>query len=441
MFKFKILTFILGATMDKPRADFTSSYMTYPPMHPRGEKDGRLELWKSDLSFTGDNPEFPLEIFIAIMEKKYSLSLRRTTLQTTKQKHLKTCFRVLKHIDDDENAPASLWKKHYVKNTPKEDISWATIKKSLTEHFGRMINAASPGSHCYSLYEQIVLLNSLSKGEEEKLSTFCMRVNAVTRILEHGNVCPTRKPSQHWVKLFFLMGLEEEERNLVIQDADTIFRIKDICSLLLERKRKGIHCQEDLDEKQSAILNGFDLHECDDTSVYTDVTSSDIHTANKYSLMLSGIRDTSTPSTRIGHTNDKPSSALENEELAINDAILKEEPCEPQLMVANDYRYDPNIVDLYQNDKLPPMMEDRDIYDGENTEELLRIEQKTNIKEERGDKQPSLNEIMCVICDKLFTSRIQLKMHNQETHPSDQTTKVGVVQIRLMLWVGPGAAP
>ena len=38
---------------------------------------GQFELWKSSLNFTGENPEFPVEIFALIMEKKYKLLTKR----------------------------------------------------------------------------------------------------------------------------------------------------------------------------------------------------------------------------------------------------------------------------------------------------------------------------------------------------------------------------
>ena len=157
-----------------------------------------LESWKSNFNFNGDNPEYPVEMFIAIMETKYNLSNRRN-IQTSKRKHHKACVRMLKHIIDNEDTPASLWKKQFLMDLGKDKLSWYNIKNDLMLHFGRSKNAQQ--NHCYSMHEQILLFNSLLKGREEKFSTFCIRVNIVTSILEHGNVCQTRKPSEHCSKI------------------------------------------------------------------------------------------------------------------------------------------------------------------------------------------------------------------------------------------------
>ena len=77
----------------------------------------RLEHWKSNFNFTGDNPEYPVEMFVAIMEQRYNLSNRRN-LHTSKRKRYKSCLRALNHIIDNENTPASLWKKQFLELPP-----------------------------------------------------------------------------------------------------------------------------------------------------------------------------------------------------------------------------------------------------------------------------------------------------------------------------------
>ena len=99
-----------------------------------GVDTARLEHWKSNFNFTGDNPEYPVEMFVAIMEQRYNLSNRRN-LQTSKRKHYKSCLRVLKHIIDNENTPASLWKKQFLKDAAKNELSWLTIKDDLMIHY------------------------------------------------------------------------------------------------------------------------------------------------------------------------------------------------------------------------------------------------------------------------------------------------------------------
>ena len=59
--------------MEGPYEDATIMPSILPSMNEyemmRELELGQFELWKSSLNFTGDNPEFPVEIFTLIMEK------------------------------------------------------------------------------------------------------------------------------------------------------------------------------------------------------------------------------------------------------------------------------------------------------------------------------------------------------------------------------------
>ena len=70
-----------------------------------------LETWKSSLNFTGQNPVFPVEMFIELMDHKYGKPNKLSCNGTGKSVQPKICGNILNHIYDDDGSPASYWKK------------------------------------------------------------------------------------------------------------------------------------------------------------------------------------------------------------------------------------------------------------------------------------------------------------------------------------------
>ena len=129
--------------------------------------------WKSTFNFTGSNPVFPVEMYIALMESKYAIQ----TNEYSKLNILSTDY--LNHICDDEATPAGLWKKQYLSHKQLENVDWLEVKKSLMKHFGQQHTL--PG-HRYSMQERLLLFYSLMRHPDEELKYFLVRVNVVASI-------------------------------------------------------------------------------------------------------------------------------------------------------------------------------------------------------------------------------------------------------------------
>ena len=406
--------------MEGPYEDATIMPSILPSMNEyemmRELELGQFELWKSSLNFTGDNPEFPVEIFTLIMEKKYKL-LSPKRHQISKQKHFKACTRALKHIEDGNNTPAGLWKQKYLRKTSKEEMAWPKIKEDLIEHFGRKSQSVDKG-HCYSLQEQLILFNSLSKGQNETFSTFCVRVNAVTRILEHGNICSTRKPSEHWTKLFFLIGLGEEDRNLVLRQADDSLKIKDMCALLLN--------QFSANQKQQLYPNIPDHLKVDshrDCDIYSNQKLFNVIPKNEgVSISRSAKIENSDMCDHDKVSDDsKTCSSIMDKDYIEDTKCLPEQEEQPGDIESQN---DCDIDSFSHLQTLPP----HSTHEDANFEAMINVPiQPSNNLAKGVAKQQERNEVLCLICNKSFASRKLLKNHNQELHPNDKITKVRVV--------------
>ena len=406
--------------MEGPYEDATIMPSILPSMNEyemmRELELGQFELWKSSLNFTGDNPEFPVEIFTLIMEKKYKL-LSPKRHQISKQKHFKACTRALKHIEDGNNTPAGLWKQKYLRKTSKEEMAWPKIKEDLIEHFGRKSQSVDKG-HCYSLQEQLILFNSLSKGQNETFSTFCVRVNAVTRILEHGNICSTRKPSEHWTKLFFLIGLGEEDRNLVLRQADDSLKIKDMCALLLN--------QFSANQKQQLYPNIPDHLKVDshrDCDIYSNQKLFNVIPKNEgVSISRSAKIENSDMCDHDKVSDDsKTCSSIMDKDYIEDTKCLPEQEEQPGDIESQN---DCDIDSFSHLQTLPP----HSTHEDANFEAMINVPiQPSNNLAKGVAKEQERNEVLCLICNKSFASRKLLKNHNQELHPNDKITKVRVV--------------
>ena len=406
--------------MEGPYEDATIMPSILPSMNEyemmRELELGQFELWKSSLNFTGENPEFPVEIFTLIMEKKYKL-LSPKRHQISKQKHFKACTRALKHIEDGNNTPAGLWKQKYLRKTSKEEMAWPKIKEDLIEHFGRKSQSVDKG-HCYSLQEQLILFNSLSKGQNETFSTFCVRVNAVTRILEHGNICSTRKPSEHWTKLFFLIGLGEEDRNLVLRQADDSLKIKDMCALLLN--------QFSANQKQQLYPNIPDHLKVDshrDCDIYSNQKLFNVIPKNEgVSISRSAKIENSDMCDHDKVSDDsKTCSSIMDKDYIEDTKCLPEQEEQPGDIESQN---DCDIDSFSHLQTLPP----HSTHEDANFEAMINVPiQPSNNLAKGVAKQQERNEVLCLICNKSFASRKLLKNHNQELHPNDKITKVRVV--------------
>ena len=143
--------------------------------------------WRENRIFTGTDPCYPIELFIALIEGEAELFLHNQARIASNAWHL---------ISGPGNAssPAGLWKEKF-KHKYAQDIMWECLRGDLLDAFGRQ----SP----YSVAENVMFLKSLFKGQAESHQTFLLRVRWVLKTL--GDECAVDK----WTKLLFLMGIEE----------------------------------------------------------------------------------------------------------------------------------------------------------------------------------------------------------------------------------------
>ena len=155
------------------------------------------EEWKCSLRFTGDNPLFPVEMFLRIIEVE---SDRRGL--DDNDKVLEILSRIPDHPIENkstlaiEGSPASLWKRRLMEKQRKKQeennlskdsgsdlsgtggLNWTELKCDMLSEFGK------PPNYSYSTIEKFNLVQSLRKGKGEPASIFLLRVIMVVNILE-----------------------------------------------------------------------------------------------------------------------------------------------------------------------------------------------------------------------------------------------------------------
>jgi hypothetical protein len=376
------------------------------PLELENEMDHDIsESWKSTLNFTGSNPVFPVEMFIALMEHKYTIHSNNGN--NSKEQQSSLCTNILNHICGDEMSPASLWKKQFLSDIQLGNITWSAMKKDLTKHFGQQNTL--PGS-CYSMQERLLLFYSLMKNPDESISYFRVRVNIVASILEHGKL--TKQANQDWVRLFFLLGLNEEERSLIIEEADYIYDLSGLCSLLLERKQ-ALTSSGDVEETKETI----------DSQIVSENAISTVIPEENSSPMKVNVLSNS------GEMNDI--QAFDPHEVMNEDSKHKKSGIKQEIQETN-----PTLVVEWENEAHFPSMQ-------QNLSSKLRVKKrKKGIKMRQNlrkshDSSPSVNKVVnsarsvCVICNKNFDSVGEFKKHNLEAHPADKPTKVIIYFLQI----------
>ena len=156
--------------------------------------------WKTSLCFTGDNPMFPVEMFLRIVEEE-----ARIKGLDDSDKVLEVLSRIPDYNPRDHDgiaetnvqitSPASSWKlKLLDKQRTKQDeniakglenssktggLNWDELKRDMISEFGHKPN------HVYTTNEKLVLLQSLCKGRSESFSNFLVRVLTVVNLIEN----------------------------------------------------------------------------------------------------------------------------------------------------------------------------------------------------------------------------------------------------------------
>ena len=106
-----------------------------------GSSDFDPNMWKSSLLFTGDNPEYPVEMFIALMENKR----KQRDLHVDDKTFIKDVLSYIPDIqhekicsDNDACFPSTLWKTREIDTI--FTLDWENVKKKLLDEFGQNTN-------------------------------------------------------------------------------------------------------------------------------------------------------------------------------------------------------------------------------------------------------------------------------------------------------------
>ena len=163
------------------------------------------EEWKCSLRFTGDNPLFPVEMFLKIIEEesnKRGLDDNDKVLEVLSRvpDHPQNCpdseTNETKSVSEGKGSPASSWKRRLLEKQRKKQqenifskesdpnpsktggLNWQELKRDMLSEFGR------PPNQSYSTIEKLNFVQSLCKGKGESSSIFLLRVLIVANILE-----------------------------------------------------------------------------------------------------------------------------------------------------------------------------------------------------------------------------------------------------------------
>jgi hypothetical protein len=180
--------------------------------------------WKSTHVFTGKNILFPVEMFIAVMEQKYAFTEDKSNLIAD----------TLNRIPEPEqnslevlNMPATLWKHQNMSHLMKLD--WEEFKNELLKQFGQ--------SQIYSVKDRAFFLQSIQRGQRERMDTFLVRLNVIVNIVQQGQAHYQEINVDTWLKILLLAGIDDESRNLLPDDMDTLSS-KEICKFLAKSNEK-----------------------------------------------------------------------------------------------------------------------------------------------------------------------------------------------------------
>ena len=193
----------IRSLVGNPHQEETINLQTLANSNKDTAKYEDSSAWKSSLAFTGRNPTYPVELFVRIMERKYGLLSKKKRLPSNggKQNHsaasnnASRAFNlIIQHIPDEGDSPATQWKRAQLKKQ-KIPNCWRNIKKDMIRSLSRRAEREGKNAFTlpstapyYCMRDKLLLFDSLVKGRDEKLSTYCIRAYFVASILEHSSV-------------------------------------------------------------------------------------------------------------------------------------------------------------------------------------------------------------------------------------------------------------
>ena len=191
--------------------------MYYSDIHVSPEDDDiwfEIEAnWKSTHVLTENNKAFPIEMFIAVMEQKHKFG---------KQTETNMVVDALSAIPESglstENGAITLWKQQNLDRLL--GLQWDEFKHELLQKFGR--------SSKYDSNAKSIFLQSIGRGQKERLDVFLIRINMIVCYIEYGEILEDYLPSEAWVKVLLLLGLDSESKKHLPTDVDA-FTADQVC--------------------------------------------------------------------------------------------------------------------------------------------------------------------------------------------------------------------
>ena len=173
------------------------------------------------MMFTGNDFQFPVEMFIALMDQSSSNGLGEGDTSENDKKIVENALSHIPNLDTSDtnnrhkDFPASAWKQQHLNRLRK--LSWEKLKQELVSEFGLKRE--------YNLHEKLELLFSIGKGASETQDNFLLRIQMVVCCIEHGKMRNTQKqvnepinrmatPSEIWVELLCVVGLLNGPQNI-----------------------------------------------------------------------------------------------------------------------------------------------------------------------------------------------------------------------------------
>ena len=184
-----------------------------PQVTTHTKSDLLSDTWKSNLEFTGNNPVFPVEMFIALMEKSKKREI---------QDNDDSCFvkKVLNQIPHPTTSaaqnisqsvcPGAIWKKKHGERLSKLD--WNGLKQELLDNFGQ--------KQKYSINDKLNFLCSFKIGSSEDSEDYLIRINMIVSYIEHGKICD-KPPNSVWVQLLYILGTSSQDKHFLFDGCKT----------------------------------------------------------------------------------------------------------------------------------------------------------------------------------------------------------------------------
>ena len=160
------------------------------------------ESWKSSHIFTGDNPVFPVDMFVALMEYKHKEYIEGNNDTYVVKQVLNQIPNLGTTNDQDivkNTSPAAIWKAKHIDRLLT--LNWSGIKQELLTEFGQRKK--------YDFKQKLDFLYSSRISAEEDKQCYLIRLNMIVSYIEHGKICD-QPPNSVWVRLLYMVAISNE---------------------------------------------------------------------------------------------------------------------------------------------------------------------------------------------------------------------------------------